>query len=81
MNTKYHSELDPYLDEIHTIMSWQYGIPCVVAYMHNDAEKIIQHARTVGAVNPSDPDELCVYLRPEIGPEFYTEGSIRKSKK
>lgn len=76
-----HPEIDPYLDEMHTITSAQFGIPCVVAYKHDSAHSIILHARRMGAVNPNDPDELCVCLRHHIGPEFYTESAIRRSRK
>jgi hypothetical protein len=74
------AEIDTYIGEMHTIISQQYKIPCVVAYERDSAEKIIKHARHMRAVNPHAEDELCVCLRHDIGPEFYTEEAIRRSR-
>jgi hypothetical protein len=73
-------EIDPYLGEMHTITSQQFGIPCVVAYDRDSADKIIRHAKHMGAINPHAHDELCICLRHDIGPEFYTEDAIRRSR-
>ena len=74
-------EIDPYLGEMHTIISQEYGIPCVVAYPGDSADKIISHAKHMGAVSPYEPEAFCVCLRHHIGPEFYTEAAIRGSVK
>lgn len=70
------------LGEMHTQDSVQYGIPCVVAFPQDSAERIIEHCRRMGAIWTQDPDgeQFCVVLRFDVGPELWTESALRKSR-
>lgn len=65
------------------IYAEQYGTPCVSAIHEDSADAIIAFCRENGAIYHEDgPDDECfvVVLRPDIGPELYTEQSIRRSR-
>ncbi len=66
--------------QIVLIRSKQYGIPCVVPPPTATAQIVIDKCRTVGAViDYGDGEEFCVQLRDDIGPELWTESSLRRS--
>lgn len=72
-----------YVGEMHGTDSEQYGKPCVVALQNESADMIIKYARKIGAIYHEDgPDDECfvVWLRKEIGPELWTEQSLRGSR-
>jgi hypothetical protein len=78
----YDRELANRLGEMHTQYSDQYRTSCVVPCNEKDPDKIIKHCRTMGALFYEDgPNDECfvVVLRPEIGPELYTEKALRQS--
>lgn len=71
-----------YLGEMHTIISEQYGCPCVVVFPNDCADTVIAHCRHMGAIYREDgPDDecFCVVLRFDVGPELYTESALRRS--
>lgn len=57
----------------------QYGIPCVVAVEGARAADVIDECWRVGAVRTVDGEEFCVQLRADVGPELWTEESLRRS--
>jgi hypothetical protein len=59
--------------------SKQYAIPCVLVASSEPAQDVIDYCREVGAILNSDGEEFCVELRPEVGPELWTEDALRKS--
>jgi hypothetical protein len=62
------------------VFSVQYGVPCVVAEAGDTADDILEWCSEEGAVlDHGDGDEFVVELRPDIGPELYTEAAIRRS--
>lgn len=68
------------LGEMHTILSEQYGCPCVVAFPRDTADKIIAHCRFMGATRRDDGEEcFVVALRHDVGPELWTEVALRGS--
>jgi len=68
------------LGEMHTQFSEQYQKPVVVPCNMTDPDRIINHCRHMGAVYDEGDGVECfvVVLRPEVGPELYTELAIRK---
>lgn len=68
------------LGEMHTCWSPQFQRQCVVAYFdEGDADKIIKHCRHMGAIAKEGADEaFVVVLRPDVGPELYSEEAIRE---
>lgn len=72
-----------YVGEMHSVDSEQYGVPCVVALQNEGADTIIKYAREIGAIfHEEGPDDECfvVWLRKDIGPELWTERSLRGSR-
>lgn len=65
-----------------SILAWsdQYQKPCVVAHPADNADSIIAKCRKVGAVVNDDGEEFVVELRPDIGPELWTENALRRAK-
>lgn len=61
------------------IHAHQYGIPCVVAEEGDTGDAVIARCDAVGAVRRVDGVEYCVEMRPEIGPELWTEPALRVS--
>ena len=61
------------------IRSKQYNIACVIPPDTDEAQTVIDFCREVGAVLDYDGEEFCVMLRPEVGPELWTESSLRRS--
>jgi hypothetical protein len=61
------------------VRSQQYGINCVVVGPGVTAQQVIDVCREEGAVREVDGVEFCVELRPEVGPELWTEESLRRS--
>jgi hypothetical protein len=61
--------------------SGQYEVPCVAIADPSivDADWLIKKCREVNAVRNVDGEEFCVELRYEIGPELWTEESLRRS--
>lgn len=62
--------------------SSQFGVACVCVespdFMNADA--LIAMCIQVGAIlNSGDGDEFCVELRSDVGPELWTEASLRGS--
>lgn len=69
------------LGELHTQWSDQYEKPCVIPF-GDSADKVIEHCRKMGAIYYEDgPDDECfvVVLRRDIGPELWTEDTLRRS--
>lgn len=63
------------------VRSEQYGINCVVVGQNDNdtAQAVIDVCREEGAVREVDGVEFCVELRSEVGPELWTEASLRQS--
>ncbi|MFD5089375.1 hypothetical protein ACFWMR_02150 [Amycolatopsis thailandensis] len=57
----------------------QYEISCVVPEPGDTADEIIQGCRDDEAVRLVDGEEFCVELRADVGPELWTEESLRSS--
>jgi len=57
----------------------QYGISCVVAEDGDTAQQVIDFCWEAGATRQIDGIEYCVQLRPEVGPELWTERALRRS--
>ena|ERR1700735_2641616 len=71
-----------YLGEMHTTDADQYGTPAVFVGPETDPDAVIAYCRQRGAVFHEEPGEapcLVVVLRPEVGPELYTEKALRRS--
>ena len=64
--------------------STQYNTPCVIAEDGDDEDDIIEFADDIGAhywEGPEPEDKLYVVtLRPDVGPECWTERAIRRSR-
>lgn len=61
-----------------TTFSRQYGLPCVIPEPGDTAADILSHCCSTGAVRRLDGVEYVVQLR-DVGPELWTEGSLRLS--
>lgn len=57
----------------------QYDLPCVIADRTDPAQMVIDRCHTLGAVRKVDGIEYVVQLRPEVGPELWTDESLRDS--
>lgn len=59
----------------------QYGIPCVSVESPDfaNADALIAMCETIGAVRTVDGIEFCAELRDDVGPELWTEESLRRS--
>jgi hypothetical protein len=80
----YDRKTAEWLGEMHTCYSPQYNTPCVVALWNESADRIIAHCRRMGAIFHEDgPDDECfvVVLRPDIGPELWTESALRRGRR
>lgn len=64
---------------MHLTCSAQYGMACVVAEDGDTAQHVIDYCRDAGAWREVDGVEFCVQLRPDVGPELWTERSLRRS--
>lgn len=69
------------ISETRIIWSDQYELPCVSVenYRNANADSIIAECELEGAVRRVDGVEYCVELRSDIGPELWTEESLRRS--
>jgi hypothetical protein len=69
-----------YIGELHGIDSEQYGCGCAVAFWGNTADEVIEYCRAMECtVDSGDGEQFCVALRPEVGPELWTETALRRS--
>jgi hypothetical protein len=59
--------------------SRQYDLPCIIASRTDPAQKVIDRCQEVGAVRQVDGIEYVVQLRSEVGPELWTDESLRLS--
>lgn len=65
--------------------SYQYGKPCVTPKPEATADEVISYARLIGAVFEVAYEEavrkfmFVVTLRPEVGPELWSEEALRRS--
>lgn len=63
--------------------SEQYNLPCVDVedYRTASADAIIAMCEDIGAIRRDDPDgdEYVVVLRHDVGPELWTESSLRRT--
>lgn len=59
--------------------SRQYDLPCVIADRTEPAQMVIDRCHELGAVREIDGIEYVVQLRPEVGPELWTDESLRRS--
>lgn len=63
--------------------SWseQYSLPCVSVESPDfaNADALIAMCGDLGAIRRVDGIEFCVELRDEVGPELWTEESLRRS--
>lgn len=59
----------------------QYGIPCIAVESPDfvNVDALIARCEEIGAVRKVDGIEFCVELRDEVGPELWTEDSLRRS--
>jgi hypothetical protein len=57
----------------------QYDLPCVIADRTDPAQMVIDRCHMLGAVRKLDGVEYVVQLRPEVGPELWTDESLRVS--
>lgn len=62
-----------------TTFANQYGLPCVIPEPGDTAADVISHCRSTGAVRRIDGIEYVVRLRDDVGPELWTEDSLRRS--
>jgi len=81
----FRSEADwhEYIGELSSTDSDQYGTPCVGSLNNEPADEIIAYCRKIGAIFHEDgPDDECfvVWMRKEVGPELWTERSLRGSR-
>lgn len=67
--------------DIRETWSAQYQLPCVCVEDCDriEAVAVIAFAEGIGAIRRDDGIEYCVELREEIGPELWTEESLRRS--
>lgn len=64
--------------------SGQYDCPCVIAEKGDTAQQVIDECLLLGATYQDEPGEnpdFCVQIRHKIGPELWTERSLRGSEK
>lgn len=65
---------------MHLIFASQYSMPCVVADDGDTAQEVIDRCWEVEAVRTEfDGFEFCAQLRSDVGPELWTESSLRRS--
>lgn len=64
---------------MHIIDSEQYGTPCVVAARTDTADAVMARCQAVGAIRDVDGLEYVVQLRSDVGPELWTDESLRRS--
>jgi hypothetical protein len=62
-----------------TVYATQYQSLCLVPHPDDTADTIIQECRAVGAIRLVDGEEFVVQLRDDVGPELWTEDSLRRS--
>ena len=67
--------------ELRETYSDQYRLPCVGVECpdRTHPDRIIEMCQAIGAVRDIDEIEYCVELRPDIGPELWTEDALRRS--
>lgn len=61
------------------IYSAQFNTACVVAEDGDTAQEVIDHCWDSGSMREVDGVEYCVQIRPDAGPELWTERSLRRS--
>lgn len=64
---------------MHVKFASQYNINCIVPEPDDTVDEIVQACRDDEAIRTVDGEEFCVELRPEVGPELWTEDSLRRS--
>lgn len=64
---------------MHLIFASQYNTPCVVVEDGDTAQQVIDRCWDAEAARDVDGVEFCVQLRPDVGPELWTERSLRRS--
>jgi hypothetical protein len=62
---------------MHVTFSDQYQIKCYVVEDGDTAQQIIDRCREAGAVRRVDGEEFCLDIRPDAGPELWTEDALR----
>jgi hypothetical protein len=60
----------------------QWNIPCVIPQPGETADDVMQRCQEAGAIYTGEGEEdFCVMLRPDVGPEIYSESALRRSLK